>query len=252
MATGWGDVQPQEPNNGPLPQGGYNRPPQYVPPHLRNRPAGSPDSQGYDQGRPDGSPAFNGGGRGYGGGGYGGGGGGWNSGGGGRYGGGGRQSPGGGGGGWNNRPRESDPFAQSDAEAKHDEAIFTAENTGINFDAYEDIPVETSGENVPEEIKSFAEIDLGAAVNANIVRCKYTKPTPVQRHAIPIALAGRDLMACAQTGSGKTAAFCFPIIASILRSPPPGNRPRGGRKAFPLALILSPTRELTSQVKLPI
>lgn len=57
-------------------------------------------------------------------------------------------------------------------------------------------------------------------------------------------------MACAQTGSGKTAAFCFPTIASIMRNTPPG-RPRGGRKALPLALILSPTRELSCQVSCP-
>jgi ATP-dependent RNA helicase DDX3X len=91
---------------------------------------------------------------------------------------------------------------------------------------------------------------LGDAVNENIRRCKYVKPTPVQRHAIPIANAGRDLMACAQTGSGKTAAFCFPIISGILKSrdsrPPP--RQRGSRTACPLALILSPTRELSMQV----
>jgi len=81
---------------------------------------------------------------------------------------------------------------------------------------------------------------------ANVARCKYTKPTPVQRYSIPIGLAGRDLMACAQTGSGKTAAFCFPIIHNILRS---GVQPTGrSRKAFPLALILSPTRELSSQI----
>jgi ATP-dependent RNA helicase DDX3X len=143
------------------------------------------------------------------------------------------------------RDREVNPFALE--EATPDVALFDQENTGINFDAYEDIPVETSGENVPPSVNTFAEIDLGHALNENIRRCKYVKPTPVQKHAIPISLGGRDLMACAQTGSGKTAAFCFPIIAGIMRNTPPG-RPRGGRKALPLALILSPTRELSCQV----
>lgn len=143
------------------------------------------------------------------------------------------------------RDREVNPFADDGIPGETE--MFQQENTGINFDAYEDIPVETSGENVPSPVSSFAEIDLGPALNDNIRRCKYVKPTPVQKHAIPISLAGRDLMACAQTGSGKTAAFCFPIIAGILRNTPPG-RPRGGRKAHPLALILSPTRELSCQV----
>ncbi|RLM58545.1 putative DEAD-box ATP-dependent RNA helicase family protein [Panicum miliaceum] len=126
------------------------------------------------------------------------------------------------------------------------------QNTGINFDAYEDIPVETSGRDVPPPVATFAEIDLGAALNDNIRRCRYVRPTPVQRHAIPISLAGRDLMACAQTGSGKTAAFCFPIISGIMRGPPAGRPQRGGgmgmRTAYPSALILSPTRELSMQI----
>ena len=126
-------------------------------------------------------------------------------------------------------------------------AFEVQENTGINFDAYEDIPVETSGQNVPPPVNTFAEIDLGEAVNQNIRRCKYVKPTPVQRNAIPILLGGRDLMACAQTGSGKTAAFCFPIIAGIMREQYV-QRPHGGRTVYPLALILSPTRELSCQV----
>ncbi|KAJ7533005.1 hypothetical protein O6H91_13G028900 [Diphasiastrum complanatum] len=146
--------------------------------------------------------------------------------------------------GWNGaREHEKNPFAAEEQP----NPVFDQENTGINFDAYEDIPVETSGENVPPPVNTFAEIDLGESLNENIRRCKYVKPTPVQKYAIPISLAGRDLMACAQTGSGKTAAFCFPIIAGILRSPPIG-RPRGARKALPLALILSPTRELSSQI----
>ncbi|OVA00448.1 Helicase [Macleaya cordata] len=120
---------------------------------------------------------------------------------------------------------------------------------GINFDAYEDIPVETSGSDVPPQVNTFAEIDLGEALNQNIKRCKYVKPTPVQRHAIPIVVAGRDLMACAQTGSGKTAAFCFPIISGILKTQMPQNvSARNGRVAYPLALILSPTRELSCQI----
>ncbi|RWW38462.1 hypothetical protein BHE74_00056307 [Ensete ventricosum] len=150
-------------------------------------------------------------------------------------------------GGWNSRrDREVNPFA-NDEETTEVE-FGSQENSGINFDAYEDIPVETSGENVPPPVNTFAEIDLGDALNENIRRCKYVKPTPVQRYAIPISLAGRDLMACAQTGSGKTAAFCFPIISGIM-SGPPGPRQRGSRTSYPLALILSPTRELSVQLR---
>ncbi|CAI9774468.1 unnamed protein product [Fraxinus pennsylvanica] len=158
------------------------------------------------------------------------------------------------GGGWNNRSggwdrgreREVNPFGDDDDTEL---AFGEQENTGINFDAYEDIPVETSGENVPPPVTTFADIDLGEALNQNIRRCKYVKPTPVQRHAIPISIAGRDLMACAQTGSGKTAAFCFPIISGIIRGNQFAQRlPRMPRVAFPQALILSPTRELSCQI----
>lgn len=124
--------------------------------------------------------------------------------------------------------------------------MFEEENTGIDFDAYEDIPVETSGHDVPEPVSSFENINLPAGLLKNVRRCKYTKPTPVQRYSIPIGQAGRDLMACAQTGSGKTAAFCFPVISNILTM---GLEPRREpRKAFPLALVLSPTRELSCQI----
>lgn len=226
----------------------------YVPPHLRNRPpasdahAPSHSDGGFTAVRPSGFSVPSGGSR-------------WGSGGGshdlGRSSqGGGRPlgGGGGGGGGWasraggwdRGRDREVNPFGNEDEKA---EAAFDdQQNTGINFDAYEDIPVETSGDNVPPPANTFAEIDLGAALNENIRRCKYVKPTPVQRYAIPISLSGRDLMACAQTGSGKTAAFCFPIISGIMRSPPV-QRPRGARTVFPLALILSPTRELSVQVR---
>ncbi|KAL6984431.1 DEAD-box ATP-dependent RNA helicase 37 [Sarracenia purpurea var. burkii] len=120
------------------------------------------------------------------------------------------------GGGWDRgREWEVNPFQD---EANAEEAVDEHENTGINFDAYEDILVETSGDNVAPSVNTFTEIDLGEELNQNIRRCKYVKPTHVQRHTIPISLSGWDLMACAKTGSGKTAAFCFPIISGIMMS----------------------------------
>ncbi|KAK4373048.1 hypothetical protein RND71_008432 [Anisodus tanguticus] len=222
-------------NVGPSGASASTRRSSYVPPHLRNKPMAA-EPLAPSQGGP--LSGFNGptsgsqwgasrpdyrrqGGGGHTGGGWGGRGSGWG------------------------REREVNPFG-NDADVDLEQS-FDQENTGINFDAYEDIPVETSGENVPPPVNTFAEIDLGEAVNLNIRRCKYVKPTPVQRYAIPISLAGRDLMACAQTGSGKTAAFCFPIISGIMRGNFP-QRPRGVRTVFPLALILSPTRELSMQI----
>lgn len=81
----------------------------------------------------------------------------------------------------------------------------------------------------------------------------YNKPTPVQKHALPIIMGGRDLMASAQTGSGKTAAFLFPIIANILNNDYRKGKPKiegWGRSccAYPLAVVLAPTRELAVQI----
>lgn len=82
----------------------------------------------------------------------------------------------------------------------------------------------------------------------NIKLAHYDRPTPVQKYSLPIVVGGRDLMACAQTGSGKTAAFLFPIISRLLETPPPQEGPGGRRKVHPLALVLAPTRELACQI----
>lgn len=109
--------------------------------------------------------------------------------------------------------------------------------------------METSGTNIPPPITNFADVALGNEILENIKRCKYVKPTPIQKHAIPVVLNGRDLMACAQTGSGKTAAFCFPLISGVIKKSGAGSGRRGTRKvACPLALVLTPTRELSCQV----
>lgn len=81
--------------------------------------------------------------------------------------------------------------------------------TGINFSKYDNIHVDVSGSNAPQPIDSFENIGLCDLLVKNIVKSKYLKPTPVQKHSIPIIQAKRDLMACAQTGSGKTVSDYF-------------------------------------------
>lgn len=130
----------------------------------------------------------------------------------------------------------------------------TREKTGINFEKYNDIPVQASGDGeVPKPIQEFAELDklLPEIVRHNLELCRYTVPTPVQKYALPISIAGRDLMACAQTGSGKTAAFLLPMIAMLMTSelPVPNGGQRNSRnKHYPHALVMAPTRELATQI----
>ncbi len=76
------------------------------------------------------------------------------------------------------------------------------------------------------------------AISRGIQDLGFTEPTPIQRDSIPPALAGRDVLACAMTGSGKTAAFVLPILQNMA----------GGRGGRTRALILTPTRELASQI----
>ncbi|KAI9485702.1 MAG: P-loop containing nucleoside triphosphate hydrolase protein [Benjaminiella poitrasii] len=129
-------------------------------------------------------------------------------------------------------------------------------HTGINFSKYENIPVEMKGKNAPEGIKEFSKSGLDEHLISNITLARYTVPTPVQKYSIPIVTQGHDLMACAQTGSGKTAGFLFPILSAMFTKGPleePNEPPikRGYhfyKKAYPQVLILAPTRELVSQI----
>ncbi|PBC31850.1 ATP-dependent RNA helicase vasa [Apis cerana cerana] len=117
---------------------------------------------------------------------------------------------------------------------------------GINFDKYDNIQVNVSGENVPQSIESFEAAGLRNIVLDNIKKSGYKKPTPVQKHALPIIMNGRDLMACAQTGSGKTAAFAVPIINTLLERSV--DLVVTSTYCEPQVVIVSPTRELTIQI----
>ena len=118
------------------------------------------------------------------------------------------------------------------------------QKTGINFDKYDDIPVETSGRDCPPPATDFGNLNLPEQVIQNIQLAGYARPTPIQKNTVPISMAGRDLMACAQTGSGKTASFLLPAVTRLVK----GERPAPSRKSTPMCLVLSPTRELTVQI----
>lgn len=127
--------------------------------------------------------------------------------------------------------------------------------SGINFANYDDIPVEASGNEVPDPVLQFTNPPLDDHLLSNIKLASYKTPTPVQKYSIPIVMGGRDLMACAQTGSGKTGGFLFPILSQAYINGPSTNAPPPGggmgyrsRKALPTSLILAPTRELVSQI----
>ncbi|MBM3843584.1 MAG: DEAD/DEAH box helicase, partial [Verrucomicrobia bacterium] len=87
---------------------------------------------------------------------------------------------------------------------------------------------------------SFASLNLSPAVLRGVEAAGYAEPTPIQLRAIPLILAGGDLIGSAQTGTGKTAAFALPILTRL------GAHVRGGR---PRVLVLEPTRELAAQVE---
>lgn len=109
----------------------------------------------------------------------------------------------------------------------------------------EDFPIDIS-EPFPE-MANFDDCEVHPCLLANIKRLKYSKPTPIQKFSIPVSLQRRDLMACAQTGSGKTAAYLFPMVAKMMNDGPP----TGGndfRAAYPVGLIMAPTRELSVQI----
>jgi ATP-dependent RNA helicase RhlE len=93
---------------------------------------------------------------------------------------------------------------------------------------------------------NFEELNLAPAIMQAVRELGYDTPTPIQAQAIPAVLAGQDLLAGAQTGTGKTAAFTLPMLHKLSLSEPGQNR--FGGKAI-RALVLTPTRELAAQVE---
>ncbi|HEY6873814.1 MAG TPA: DEAD/DEAH box helicase [Geobacteraceae bacterium] len=88
---------------------------------------------------------------------------------------------------------------------------------------------------------TFAELQLNPTILKALEVCGYSEPTPIQAQAVPVAMAGHDLIATAQTGTGKTAAFVLPALQRL-------TAPAAGTGRGPRMLILTPTRELANQI----
>ncbi|XP_030848092.1 probable ATP-dependent RNA helicase DDX52 isoform X2 [Strongylocentrotus purpuratus] len=101
--------------------------------------------------------------------------------------------------------------------------------------------IHVQGEDIPDPVETFEELQeeygLHDDIIQNIMRVGYAAPTPIQMQAIPVLLHRRELLACAPTGSGKTAAFLLPILHQL----------KGPQKKGFRAVVVSPTRELSQQ-----
>ncbi|CAM9464920.1 unnamed protein product [Phaeothamnion confervicola] len=111
----------------------------------------------------------------------------------------------------------------------------------------EDFDIHVKGGRAPMPLRYWREGDLPSGVIAAIEDLGYEHPTPIQRQTIPIGMERRDLIGIAETGSGKTAAFCIPMIAYI-KALPERMLERIAEDG-PLALIMAPTRELAQQIE---
>ncbi|KAF7509314.1 hypothetical protein GJ744_008208 [Endocarpon pusillum] len=132
---------------------------------------------------------------------------------------------------------------------------------GIKFDELRSIKVttETTQTDRPDPISDFHSAGLHPVMVQNIEHCGYKDPTPVQAYTIPAAVQNRDIIAVAQTGSGKTAAYLIPTISKLMGKVKKlaGRRPNLANgynpavdavRAEPLILVVAPTRELCTQI----
>ncbi|NXI40476.1 DDX4 helicase, partial [Galbula dea] len=124
--------------------------------------------------------------------------------------------------------------------------IFAHYKAGINFDKYGEDVVEVAGIDPPAPLLALEEANFCQTLKRNIAKAGYSKFTPVQKYSIPIILAGRDLMACSQTGSGKTAAFLLPVVTLMMRDGVIASSSKEQQE--PECIIIAPTRELINQI----
>ncbi|XP_067997026.1 probable ATP-dependent RNA helicase DDX59 isoform X2 [Melanerpes formicivorus] len=135
--------------------------------------------------------------------------------------------------------------AESQAETHLNEPYFYKDHSfilGLREEQIENLKLQlgiaVQGQQVPRPIVEFEHCGFPETLNHNLKKSGYEVPTPIQMQMIPVGLLGRDIVASADTGSGKTAAFLLPVIMKVLKE-----------TETPSALILAPTRELAIQIE---
>ncbi|XP_029001618.1 probable ATP-dependent RNA helicase DDX59 [Betta splendens] len=106
----------------------------------------------------------------------------------------------------------------------------------------QELGIETQGRDIRRPIVEFEHCGFPATLSRNLKKAGYEAPTPVQMQMVPVGLSGRDVIASADTGSGKTVAFMLPVVVGALKT-------AVRTVCSPLALILTPTRELAIQIE---
>lgn len=110
------------------------------------------------------------------------------------------------------------------------------------IDLQQKLNVKVSGPSPPKPVSSFAHFGFDEALMKQIRKSEFSSPTSIQAMGIPAVLTGRDVLGIAQTGSGKTCAFIWPMLVHIM------DQRELRRKEGPIALVLVPTRELALQI----
>lgn len=116
-------------------------------------------------------------------------------------------------------------------------------------DLRKQMEITVQGEGIERPILEFSHCHSDVKLMENLKGSGYNTPTPIQMQVIPVALCGRDVLACAQTGSGKTAAFLIPMIMKIHFEMAQQTDETQSMPSVPKGLVLAPTRELCMQIE---
>jgi len=142
----------------------------------------------------------------------------------------------------------SEPLTPEETLWKQTDVV---KSDAFDYAKYEEAEVSIKGENAPKPCQTWEQMKLDSVLIDNALKAGFKQPVAMQKYVIPAAIEKRDLIMTAQTGSGKTAAFLFPVItrlAAIGKLPRRLRNENGGATSYPRALILGPTRELAQQI----